>query len=77
MTLTVEVFDGATGVSEGSTQLIVRGGELIQTNSIIAVVNPGQNGQLKRLEVRATGPLYVRAFRVNKDGDPITIPPQR
>ncbi len=77
MTLTVEVFDGATGASEGSTQLIVRGGELVQTNSIIAVVNPGQDGQLKRLEVMATGPLYVRAFRVNKDGDPITIPPQR
>ncbi len=77
VTLTVELFDGATGVSEGMTQLTVRGGELIQTNSIIKVVKPGQNGQLKRLEVQSTGPLYVRAFRVNKDGDPITIPPQR
>lgn len=77
VTLSVEVFNGATGVSEGTTQLTVRGGELIQTNSIISVVNPAQNGQAKWLEVRATGPLYVRAFRVNKDGDPITIPPQR
>jgi hypothetical protein len=77
VTLTAEVFNGATGVSEGTTQLTVRGGELIQTNSIIQVVNPGQNGQAKWLEVQATGPLYVRAFRVNKDGDPITIPPQR
>lgn len=77
VTLTVELVDGATGVSEGQTQLTVRAGELIQTNGIIAVINPGQNGQVKRLEVRSTGPLYVRAFRVNRDGDPITIPPQR
>jgi len=76
-TLKVEVFDGATGTSEGSTNLTVRAGELIQTNSIIAVVNPGQNGNPKRLEVTASAPLYVRAFRVNKDGDPVTIPPQR
>ena len=62
---------------EGQTTLTVRGGELIQTNSIIAAVNPNQDGRVKRLEVRATGPLYVRAFRVNRDGDPITIPPQR
>jgi hypothetical protein len=74
--LTVEVFDGATGAAEGETVLAIRGGELIQTNSIITVVNPHQDGGVKRLEVRATGPLYVRAFRVNRDGDPITIPPQ-
>jgi len=77
VTLTVEAYDGATGESEGETDLTVRGGELIQTNSIIAVVNPSQDGEVKRLEVSATGPLYVRAFRVNRDGDPITIPPQR
>jgi hypothetical protein len=77
VTLDVEVYDGATGRSEGSTDLTVRGGELVQTNSIIAGVNPGHDGEVKRLEVRATGPVYVRAFRVNQDGDPITIPPQR
>ncbi|MCU0305942.1 MAG: hypothetical protein MUC56_17955 [Thermoanaerobaculales bacterium] len=77
VTLEVEVYDGATGRSEGDTELTVRGGELIQVNSIIAVVNPGQNGAVKRIEVEASGPVYVRAFRVNKDGDPITIPPQR
>ena len=77
VTLNVEVYDGATGRSEGDIDLTVRGGELIQRNSIIAVVNPGHNGDVKRLEVEATGPVYVRAFRVNRDGDPITIPPQR
>jgi hypothetical protein len=55
----------------------VRGGELVQTNSIIPAINPNHGGRDKRLEVSATGPLYVRAFRVNRDGDPITIPPQR
>lgn len=77
VTLTVKLVDGATGASEGQTQLTVRAGELIQTNGIIPVINPQQNGEPKRLEVRATGPVYVRAFRVNRDGDPITIPPQR
>lgn len=77
VTLTVQLVDGATGQTEGQTQLTVRGGEMIQTNNILAVINPSQNGQVKRLEVTATGPLYVRAFRVNRDGDPITIPPLR
>ena len=77
VTLTVELYDGATGASEGQTTLTVRGGELVQTNSIIPVINPNHGGRDKRLEVSATGPLYVRAFRVNRDGDPITIPPQR
>ena len=75
--LDVELYDGATGDSEGDTRLFVRGGELIQVNSIIAVIDPSQDGAVKRLEVEASGPVYVRAFRVNKDGDPITIPPQR
>ncbi len=77
VTLAVQLFDGASGQLEGQTQLTVRGGEMIQTNNIIAVINPSQNGQVKRLEVSVSGPLYVRAFRVNRDGDPITIPPQR
>lgn len=77
VTLDVELYDGATGEDEGDTELTVRGGELIQVNSIIAVVNPGQDGGVKRLEVTATAPVYVRAFRVNRDGDPITIPAQR
>ena len=77
ITLTVKLFDGATGAAEGQTQLTVRGGELIQTNGIIQIVNASQNGNVKRLEVAATGPVYVRAFRVNQYGDPITIPPQR
>jgi hypothetical protein len=77
VTLTAKLYDGVTGASEGQTTLTVRGGELVQTNSIIAVVNPNHGGRNKRLEVSATGPLYVRAFRVNRDGDPITIPPQR
>jgi hypothetical protein len=77
VTLNVEVFDGASGESEGETQLTVRAGELIQANSIIATVNPTQDGEVKRLEVTSTGPLYLRAFRVNRDGDPITIPAQQ
>jgi hypothetical protein len=77
VTLTVALYDGATGASEGQIALTVRGGELVQTNSIIPVINPNHGGRDKRLEVSANGPLYVRAFRVNRDGDPITIPPQR
>jgi hypothetical protein len=77
VTLTVELHDGATGQLEGQTQLVVRGGELVQTNSIITAIKSSQNGNVKRLEITSTGPLYVRAFRVNRFGDPITIPPQR
>jgi len=77
VTLNVEVYDGATGRSEGETDLVIRGEELIQTNRIIDVINPSQDGGVKRLEVKASGPVYVRAFRVNRDGDPVTIPPQR
>ena len=48
-------------------------GELIQTNNIISVINPHQDGSPKRLEVTTDGEVFVKAFRVNTTGDPVTI----
>lgn len=67
------LYDGATGEPEGETTLTVAAGELEQTNNIIAVINPDQDGAPKRLELTADGGIFVKAFRVNPTGDPVTI----
>ena len=76
VTFTVRQFDGATGTAEGEIQRTVRADELIQINNILRVINSDLDGEVKRLEVTVDGPVHMLAFRVNKDGDPITIPAQ-
>ena len=71
--LELTLYDGATGVSEGQTSLTVEAGELVQTNNIIEVINAEQDGAPKRLEFTTSGEVFVKAFRVNPTGDPVTI----
>ncbi len=71
--LGLTLYDGATGASEGETSLFVQAGELVQTNNIISVINPDQDGAPKRLELTTHGDVFVKAFRVNATGDPVTI----
>jgi len=75
--VTVRLFDGATGVFEGHMIEMIPAGELLQFNRVISQINTGQDGQPKRVELVADGPLFVSASRINKDGDPITILPLR
>ncbi len=71
--LSLSLYDGSTGVLEGQSSLIVAGGELLQWNNVIDQMNDDQDGAPKRLEVTTGGPVFVKAFRVNPWGDPVTI----
>jgi len=72
-TVTLELYDGATGALEGTFDLRVRGTELVQRNNIIQVITGSADGRPKRIEAVSDRPVHLKAFRVNKDGDPITI----
>lgn len=72
-TLEISLYDEATGQLEGATQLTIRPGELVQRNNIVRVIGGVADGSIKRLEVVADGPVYLKGFRVNRDADPITI----
>ena len=67
------MFDGATGEQEGSLQLTVQGGELVQVNKVIPEVAADHGGGVKRFTVSVSGDLFRKAFRVDATGDPITI----
>ncbi len=69
----LEMFDGATGTRDGATTLTVRGGELVQANNIIEQITAQHGGGSKRLAVTVSGEVFVKAFRVNGNGDPVTI----
>jgi hypothetical protein len=71
-TLTVALFS-ADNQAEGSIQRLVRAGELVRLNNIVRVVNPGQDGEVKRLEISVSAPLHVLGYRVNGTGDPVTL----
>ena len=71
--ITVNLFNQATGFSEGSTEITVRGEELVHVNGIINEINPDHDEGLKRLVVTVSGPIYLQAFRVNPTGDPVTL----
>ena len=75
ITLTATLFDGDTAAMEGQKSWTVRDGELKQVNFVVGDIYPAQDGSPKRLEVTVSGPVFVAAFRVNKDGDPVTIEP--
>lgn len=72
-TVTVALIDGATGIAEGTTTLAVRAGELVRLNNVISAIHPGQDGGSKRLAVTTDLPVFVKAFRVNPWGDPVTV----
>lgn len=58
---------------EGAVTETVRAGEQLRINNVLSAANPSQDGGLKRIEVTADGPLYVLAYRVNANGDPVTL----
>jgi len=72
VTMTVFGFD-ASGASEGSIQQTVQPGEQLRVNNILRAINPDQDGGLKRVRVEVSGPLHVLAYRVNGNGDPVTL----
>jgi hypothetical protein len=72
VTMTVFGFD-ASGASEGSIQQTVQPGEQLRVNNILRAINPDQDGGLKRVRVEASGALHVLAYRVNGNGDPVTL----
>jgi len=67
------MYDATTGARDGNTTFTVRAGELVQVNNIIEVIKPQQGGRTKRLAVLVTGEVFLKAFRVNGNGDPVTI----
>ena len=72
-TVTLELFDQATGQSEGTTEITVRGQELVHVNAIIKAINADHDETEKRLEITVSGAVYLQAFRVNAWGDPVTL----
>ena len=72
-TLTAMLYDGATGAAEGELSWTVRAGELKQINFVLGVIKPGIDAGPKRLVVTVSDAMFVNAFRINKDGDPVTI----
>jgi len=71
--ISLDLYDGATGSLEGSMAFMLRGGELRQINNVIEEINRHQNGGEKRLQVTADRSVFVKGFRVNASGDPVTI----
>jgi len=67
------LYDGRSGEAEGEQTFLVPGEELVQVNGVIGRINSEHDGRPKRLEVTVDRPLFGKAFRVNRDGDPITI----
>jgi hypothetical protein len=71
--VTMRMYDGATGTYEGMINRKVIQHELRQINEVIELINPNQNHDYKRIEVTVDGPVFLKGFRVNQDGDPVTI----
>lgn len=69
----LEMYDGATGARDGATTLTVRAGELIQLNNVVGNIDGEHGGGVKRLAVSVSGEVFLKAFRVNANGDPVTI----
>ena len=69
----VRLLDGASGAVEGTTSIGVPAGGLVRVNNVVTAINPAQDGATKRLEVTTDRPVFLKAFRVNFWGDPITI----
>jgi len=74
VTATFEMY-GADGEPEGTLQRTVEPCRLEHYNSILDLVDPNQDGGVKRVDVTLDGFAWARAFRVNATGDPITLEP--
>lgn len=62
---------------EGTTWVSVRAGEQTRVNRIMRAIKPEQDGGLKRIEVTTTVPVHALAYKVNSNGDPVTLLPFR
>jgi PKD repeat protein len=68
-------WDGASGVLEAEIVRTVRAGELIRINNVLLAIDPDLERPAKRVEITVSGPVHLAAFRVNGNGDPVTIEP--
>jgi hypothetical protein len=73
--ITVRLYDGASGATEGQTKLTIPARSLSQENNLIRVINPSHDGTDKRIEIEANRRVYAKVFRVNRWGDPVTLSP--
>ena len=73
VTLTVELFDAATGEIEGTGDFAVRVQELIHVNDLIGTIDPEHDENEKRIRVEVTDRVFMQVFRVNSSGDPVTL----
>ncbi len=73
VTLTVELFDAATGEIEGTGDFAVRGEELIHVNDLIGAINPDHDAGDKHIRIEVTGGVFMQVFGVNTSGDPVTL----
>ncbi len=73
--VTLHLYGGSSGGFEGTSSFVVEPQELRHLNNIITTICPEPSGGPKRIEVAVDGPLYVAAFRVNSNGDPVTMVP--
>ncbi len=71
----IALFDGVTGDAEGAMSTTVRAGELVHVNNVIEKIEPQHGGRVKRLRITVSGELYLKGFRVNANGDPVTLDP--
>ena len=75
VTVDFTLYGAQAGAPEGTLQKEVGPQKLVEFNHILDKINPAQDGEIKRLEVTVNTPVYIRAFRVNASGDPITMEP--
>jgi hypothetical protein len=71
--LTVRLFDGESGLLEGSRYWIIESQELIHINNVLRKINGSVDGEEKRIEVTVDRPVYFQAYRVNTWGDSVTL----
>ncbi len=73
--VTLGRWDGASGAFEADLTRTVRPGELVRINNVLLAIDPDLGRPAKRVEVVVSGPVHLAAFRVNANGDPVTIEP--
>jgi len=71
----VELFPIGETDPVASKTFEVPGETLKHVNNILTVVDPGYGDEAARLVVSADAPIHALAFRVNGNGDPVTISP--
>jgi len=69
------LVDGVSGAHEGTLTMNVRAGELVQVNNVIERITSLHGGKVKRLVITASGEVFLKGFRINANGDPVTLDP--